>query len=56
MWFKLDKLYFNLTEDFFLASVYIWPENSPMYNILNVNLFDILQNEINHLQTNGKVF
>ena len=38
VWLKLDKLYFNLTEDIFLASVYIWPENSPMYNIFNVNI------------------
>ncbi len=56
VWLKLDKLYFNLTEDIFLARVYIWSENSPMYNILNVSLFDILQNEINIFQTNGKVF
>lgn len=55
VWLKLDKLFFNLDEDIFLASVYIWPEQSPMYNILNVNLFDILQNDINFFQSNGKV-
>ena len=46
IWLKINKYYFGMDIDIFLACVYIWDEKSPAYNVMNVNLFDILQDDI----------
>lgn len=56
IWVKLDKNFFGLDMDIFLAGVYIWVENSPAYNIINTDLFELLQQDINSYQSKGKVF
>ena len=56
IWIKLDKLFFNLSSDVFIAGVYLWGESSPAYNIVNVNLFEILQNDVNIYKQSGNVY
>ena len=40
------KDFFNLTQDIFICSVYIPPQNSPREHRLNINHFETLQNYI----------
>lgn len=56
IWLKLDKHFFNLETDIFLAGIYLWVENSPAYNVANVNLFDIIQQDIDTFRSQGSVF
>ena len=56
IWLKLNKRYFDMCNDIFIAGAYMWVENSPASNIVNVDLFDILQNDINDFSEHGSVF
>ncbi len=53
---KLDHSFFNTSEDIHLCGSYIWGDDSPIYNIFNVDLFDILENDICLYETLGCVF
>ena len=37
IWIKLDKNFFNIESDIYIAGVYIWGENSPAYNSIDVD-------------------
>ena len=39
-----------------MCGVYIWPEGSPAYNIIDVDFFDTLENDINNYNIEGPVF
>ena len=39
-----------------VSRVYLWLENSPAYNVINVDLVDLLQQDINIYHTIGNVF
>ena len=39
-----------------MCACYIWCENSPAYNVHNSNLFDLLQNDINHYNSLGATY
>jgi len=41
IWLKLDTLFFNFTDDVYIAGVYMWVEGPPAYNVVNEDLFDI---------------
>jgi len=56
IWLKLDHSFFNTSEDIYLCGSYIWGDDSPIYNIFNVDLFDILENDICLYETLGCVF
>ena len=32
-----------MQNDIYICGMYIWPEESPMYNICDVDLFDVVQ-------------
>ena len=55
IWLKLDKHFFNLQNDIHIAGVYIWVESSPYYNVVNVDLFQTLQEDIYNFDTLGSV-
>ena len=55
IWLKLDKNYFKIESDVYIAGVYIWCENSPAYNIVDVDFFSLLQNDINDYRSKGRV-
>ena len=50
IWLKLDKVFFNLKEDIYLAGAYVWVENSPAYNVINCDFFQILQEDLFYYQ------
>jgi len=43
IWLKLDKSYFKLFYDIYIAGVYMWVENTQVCNVINEDLFDIIQ-------------
>ena len=36
--------------------MYLWGQDSPAFNFVNVNLFEILESDINYFQSQGTVF
>ena len=57
VWLKLNKTFFGLSSDVYLAAVYIWVQGSPSYNILaeDTDLFNILQTDINQFADKGRI-
>ena len=55
IWIKLDKTFFELHEDVFICGSYIWGEDSPAYYVHNVDLFELLEDDINYYSNHGKV-
>ena len=53
---KLDHLFFNISEDFYICATYVWGHESPVYNTFNVDLFEILENDITYFSEFGKIF
>ena len=49
-------LVFRTESDIFLCGVYIWGEDSPAHNVINVDLFDCVQEDINNFESKGSVF
>ena len=56
LWLKIDKTHFNIEDDIYLAVIYIPPENSPMHDMYDVNIFELLESDINFFDNKGKVF
>lgn len=55
IWLKLDKHFFKTDCDIYIAGLYVWGENSPAYNVIDVDFFTLLQDDINDFQLQGKV-
>ena len=55
IWIKLDRDCFHFDLDIFIAGMYVWPENSPMYNYFDTDFFYLLQSDIYEYETQGKV-
>jgi hypothetical protein len=51
----LDKSYFNLNDNVYLCALYLWPEESPITQVYQDNLFDILLNDVAYFEDFGKV-
>ena len=56
VWLRLDKDSFCFENDVYLCSVYVWCQDSPMYNNVNVDLFDEIGNDINYFDSIGSVY
>jgi hypothetical protein len=56
IWVKLDKAYFNTSDDIFVCVVYILPENSDVSKRNDLDFFDILEDGIAKYQGHGKLF
>ena len=56
VWMRLNSDYFELENDIYLCASYIWGDNSPAHNIVDSDLFDILENDILQFQSKGAVF
>ena len=56
IWIKLDHNFFNLENDIYVCGTYLWGEDSPAYNIANVDLFEILENDIDYYEGLGSVY
>ena len=55
IWLKLDHNFFSLTKDIYLCGSYIWGVDSPAYNVVNCNLFELLESDINYFNQFGTV-
>lgn len=56
IWIKLKRDFFNLENDVYLCGTYLWGEDSPAYNIIDIDLFESLENDIAYFQELGNVF
>ena len=56
IWLKLDKTFFKTEEDIYVGGVYVWPDGSPAYDSVDVDFFEILQNDIIEYSELGSVF
>ena len=50
------RVFFHLQSDVFLCGIYLWGKNSTSYNVHNVDLFQILQDDVNYFNNLGYVF
>lgn len=55
IWIKIDKDFFRIESDIFICATYIWGQDSPAYNVVNSNLFEIIESDIHYYQTLGTV-
>ncbi|MEW8546452.1 MAG: reverse transcriptase family protein, partial [Candidatus Thiodiazotropha sp.] len=55
IWLKLEKSFFDQPEDFYICGAYIWGEDSPAFNLYNIDLFEVLEDDINYYSNYGKV-
>ena len=55
IWLKLDKAFFANDSDIYVCGVYIWGNNSPAAIVYDVDVFQILQDDINNFVNLGKV-
>ena len=46
IWLKCNKNIFDISADYYVGGTYIWVENSPVYTVIDVDLYDVLQNDI----------
>ena len=56
IWIKLKHDLFNLENDIYICGEYIWGQDSPAYNTVDVDLFETLENDISFFQEIGDVF
>ena len=56
VWLKLDKNFFMFENDIYLCGNYIWCEDSPAYNVYNVDLFQLLHADIYDFEDLGSIF
>ena len=42
--------------DIYLCGIYLWNEDSPAYDVVNVDFFDILENDINFYEDLSDVY
>jgi len=45
-----------MQHDIYICGMYIWPEESPMYNICDVDLFDVVLNDVYEFENKGSVY
>ena len=56
VWLRLDKTFFKISCDIYLCGIQLWNEDSPMYNVINVDFFDELENDISLYDDLGDVY
>lgn len=55
VWLRLLKDYFKTERDWYLAAAYIAPENSPVHNMYNTDLFTTIEDDIAQFANEGNV-
>lgn len=56
IWIKLDATFFRFDKDVYICGAYLWGENSPAYNVVNVDLYDVLESDIDFFEGLGSVY
>ena len=49
-------MFFNLDNDISLCGVYLWGDDSPAYNTVNIDLFECLEYDITYYESKGSVY
>ena len=52
---RLDKSFLHIEHDIYLAVTYIAPENSPIHNMDNIDVFRQIENDINLYRDLGQI-
>lgn len=55
VWLKLDKQYFVLDSDWYIGITYIAPENSPIHDLYETDIFTKLEEDTLHYSQYGRV-
>jgi len=55
IWLKLDKTFFNFQSDIYLCCLYLWPHDSPVSRIVDVDLFDVISEDVLYFEQLGSV-
>ena len=56
IWLRLSHDFFGFERDVYICGMYIWGEDSPAYNFVNVDFFDLLQADIDEYENCGYVY
>ena len=56
IWLKLEHVFFKTDNDIYLCGIQLWNEDSPAYDVVNVDFFNILENDINFYEDLGDVY
>ena len=55
IWIRLKHDFFNIEKDMYICGAYVWGADSPAYNTIDVDLFEILENDISLFQESGNI-
>ena len=56
IWLKLDRCFFNVERDIYICGIYLWCEESPAYEVINVDFFALLETDIDCFKSLGDVY
>ena len=56
IWLKLDHSFFKTKHDIYLCGIYLWNEESPAYDVVSIDFFDLLESDITHYDSLGEVY
>ena len=56
IWLKFDKTFFQIRNDLYLGMTYVAPENSPVHNFYETDIFQTIQDDVTFFQDKGSVF
>lgn len=56
IWIKLNHEFFHFDTDVYICGTYLWGEESPAYNIASIDLFELLENDVDCYSNLGSVY
>jgi len=55
IWLQLDHGFFHVEKDIFVCGVYLWGEDSPAYNTIDIDFFQLIEQDVDYFKTLGSV-
>ena len=56
IWLKFDKSFFQKCNDLYIGVTYVAPENSPVHDFYETDIFQTIQDDVIFFQDKGNVF
>lgn len=56
VWLKFDCDFFNFDKDVYFCCLYLWPDESPAANVIDANLFDVIEQDVFNFEQSGRVY
>ena len=56
LWFEIEKTFFEIQDDYYFCFVYVAPDNSPVYDIYDFDIFDMVESDSRRFSEMGRVF